>query len=718
MIKFLYCNFVISLWLTAITTLFLGIFVLIKNYKNVVNKTFALYSFSICWWGFCQIWLIACDKRLTALIWTRIEQVGVFFIPTLFVHFVISLLNIKIKKGILGFAYIVSTFFALLCPTALMMADAVPKKSIPYVKYFATPGLAYHLAILYFIVMVTYGLAKLYKAYITSSGLRQNQLKYLVWSTLFGYLGGGANFLLVYGISIPFLNPFGTYALPIYIIIVAYAIHRHHLMDARIFSLRVFLFAIVYIVVLGIPVGLATLGKNWLSGFGDNWYPYLLFLGMASASAGHFIFLYLRRRTENALLHRQRGYQNVLLSLAKRMTKLRSTAELFKAIGTTIVDTVKPSFAGIYLKDKEHSAFKIQFSHPKEDRHRFDEFLPLDHPIIKELSERKKPLLTSEVSHSVDRQGLYFSLIVPSFVEDELSAFIVLGVKPNRELYTENDIIVFETLSYSMALAIENCFFWENVEDNQRKARIEELDTFSYSVAHEIHNPMSSVSGNADLLMRLLKKINMTTEQFQDVTLYLNHIIKDSDRVSKMVEAIHQLGMKTSGEYGPLDIRKVVEIFSEAHAPELKYGGVTFIKEIPDEPIFINGEQGELLMVFDNFYKNSMHALLAAPVKKITIRVEKITSDKVRISFSDTGYGIVKDKLHIVFTPFVTTKASTEGSGMGLHLVKGIISRHKGKAWAESEGKDKGATLILELPILKDVKIEKAKEDRRSKWGF
>lgn len=427
-------NFITALWFTAISSFILGIFVYYKNRKSIVNLTFFLYSLSIAWWSFCQIWLVACDKKITALTWTRIEQVGVFFIPTFFVHFVVSFLQLKNKKILVRTGYFLSFFFATLCPTRLMMADAIPKF---YVKYFATPGFAYHFAIAFFIIYILFGLKELYSAYVHASGDGKNQLKYLFWSSWFGYIGGAANFLLVYGISIPILNPFGTYAVALYVFITAYAIGRFRLLDINIAITRATSFVIIYLIVLGIPFWFGIKNRPFLSEkLGVNWWllPSLL-LGVL-ATIGPFIYQYLKRRTENIILKKQRRSQDALLSLSKRMTRLRSTTELFEATGTTIVDTIGASYVGIYLKDEEHNAFKIQFAHPKKDKTRFDEFLPLDHPIMKLLCEWKKPLPTSEVPTSTNRQNLYFSLIVPSFMEDELKAFIVLGSKPHGEMYT------------------------------------------------------------------------------------------------------------------------------------------------------------------------------------------------------------------------------------------------------------------------------------------
>ncbi len=71
--------------------------------------------------------------------------------------------------------------------------------------------------------------------------------------------------------------------------------------------------------------------------------------------------------------------------------------------------------------------------------------------------------------------------------------------------------------------------------------------------------------------------------------------------------------------------------------------------------------------------------------------------------------------LPIIFAPFVTTKASTEGKGMGLRNAQSFIKRHNGRIWAESEGEGKGAAFIIELPIAKDVTEEDFKKLNESK---
>lgn len=510
MTKTLYINFIISLWLTAITTFFLGTFVLVKNRRHIINKTFAFYSFSICWWSFCQIWLIACDKQLTALIWTRIEQVGVFFIPTLFVHFVASLLNIKLKKGTLAAVYLISIFFGLLCPTSLMMADAVPKNNIPYVKHFATPGLAYHFAILYFMMMVVFGLIKLYEAYTSSNGSRQNQLKYLFWSSLFGYIGGGANFILVYGISIPFLNPFGTYALPIYIIVVAYAIRRYRLMDINVALTRTAIFIFVYIPVLVIPFGLAGWAKPWLiSRFGENWSLLPMLVLLALATAGPFAYLYLQRRAEKVLRRDQFHQHAIIVTAARNISLIRDIDKVLRLLAIILTKTLSITYAGVYLLDRTKKQFCLRVS---RGGNKSEAAIDLGNSLVKYLQGVRKALVYEEIRREYeDRRDIFIKeirdamikinadLLVPSFIEDELVGFLALGPKKLGEAYTVEDINVLTSLASQSALAIENAQFLKEREDMQGKLReAETLTTIRDllgSFNHELYNLLTPISG-------------------------------------------------------------------------------------------------------------------------------------------------------------------------------------------------------------------------------
>ncbi|MEW6544421.1 MAG: ATP-binding protein [Nitrospirota bacterium] len=222
----------LALSLTSSTTLALGLFVLFYKRESPVGRTFFLYCLSIAWWSFFQIFhhFIA-DKNLSLLAARLMTAGGSFLIPSLFVDFVHRLLGIRERRWLLAVCYALSFAFACLSMTPHMIADTEPKF---YLKNLLTPGPLYSYAVLFFLSCIAYGHYHLYRAYTGASGSRRNQLAYLLWSSTFGYFGGGANFLLVFGLNIPLLNPFGTYAIPLYVAATTYAIVKHRLLDIRI----------------------------------------------------------------------------------------------------------------------------------------------------------------------------------------------------------------------------------------------------------------------------------------------------------------------------------------------------------------------------------------------------------------------------------------------------------------------------------------------------
>ncbi|MFA5337358.1 MAG: histidine kinase N-terminal 7TM domain-containing protein, partial [Candidatus Omnitrophota bacterium] len=238
--NFLLLNFVIALWIEALASLFFGIFILFKGKENF-HKIFALASFSIAWWSFSQIWFISCDKYLTALIWARISSIGVFFIPTFFLHFTISFLQIKNKSWLIRLAYLTSLFFGGLCATKYMVMNVAPKF---YVKYFIVPGIAFHFGGIFFLICIFYSFWKLLEAYRSSSGKKRNQLKYLLWATFFGHAAGMFNFLIDYNINIPIV-PFLTYLGSFWIGIATYAILRHRLFDISVVIKRTAVYSVL-----------------------------------------------------------------------------------------------------------------------------------------------------------------------------------------------------------------------------------------------------------------------------------------------------------------------------------------------------------------------------------------------------------------------------------------------------------------------------------------
>ena len=665
-------------------SLLLGAFVFFKNRNVPQNRSFVLMCLSICVWLFAYTICYSTHNIDLAILLARIACTAVVFVGTTFYHFIVDFLGLKSEKKFVRVAYLLSFVqFPLFLFTNYLLVGVYKY----FWGYYSKAGFFHPLFLLFFFTVCTRGILLLFFAFLKKKRgidpIEFNQIRYVFFASIIIVLGS-VDFIPKYGIG---FYPFGFIFILIYMSITAYAIIRYRLMDIRIAVTRAGIFIFVYTLVLGIPFGLAGWGRGGLVKIlGEGWFWLPMFLLLCLASAGPSIYLYLQRRAENLILREQRRYQRTLMELSKTMTRIRDLEQLLKAIVLTVVNTVKVSYAAVYLKDDEYKSYRLKHSYPKKEGSRLPEFIALDSSLIKVLQQQKRTLTQDEIG-SVDDFGLDSGLVIPCFMEDDLLGFLILGAKQNNQVYTPDDIIVFEALSYATSLAIENSTFWKQIEERQRVARIEEMNLFSYSLAHEIDNPMTIIIGQAGKIKKAyLDNLNLSQEQKEELKITLDYISEAAWRVSGMVKAIQEFGQKTSSEFKPMQLEEAIENYLKLYTAHFKMNGVYFTKEVAQNLPMLRADKHGIEELFVILSNNAVHAVREVPVKKINLKVEMVNSDWIRIAFSDNGYGIAPDKIETIFAPFVTTKASSEGTGMGLYNAKNIISRHKGRIWAESEG--------------------------------
>lgn len=688
----------------SILFIVLGVFVIFKNPKSRANQTFGLMCLVTFWWQFSWFILFNFGTEKLARIMVHVGYSGIIFIPYTFYHFFITFLKKDREKFYVFLAYFFGLFFLILNWTSSFYIEG-------YYKYFwGYYPKAGFLHPLYLLSLFAIGIRVIYLLYREFPKLyllpfKFNQIKYLLLA-FFTYTLASFDFAINYGLEI---YPIGFIFITISLAILAYTILKYNLLDIRVALTRAGIFVFVYLFVLGIPFVLSYKYGFWRL---SNWVTLIL------ATAGPFIFMYLRRSAEAVLFKDQRRYQRILIGLSKAMGRIRDLDKLYKTIIFTVVESVHIPFAVIYLKDEDYKGYHLKHYLPKKEKNNFQEILSFDSDLIKALKKHKRPLLSEEIQipSEIDSES---GLFIPCFIEDELLGFIILAKKYKNFMYTIDDVLIFEALSLSTALAIENCTYWHEIEERQRRERVAEMDLFSYSLAHEIDNPMTIVLNNARFIKRNLDS-ELKPDDLNTTKELCEFTIEAAQRVSGMVKAIQDLGQKIEGELKPLDFQEVTDSFLKLYQPIFRFNGVTFTKEIPEKMPVVNGIKPQLMEILVNMSNNSIHALLgvASGEKKIHLKIELVNPELLRVSFSDNGYGITDEKIRTVFAPFVTTKASTEGKGMGLYIIKRIIQRHNGRIWVESAGKDKGATFFFELPILKDVNPDDLKNQDKTKWAF
>ncbi len=232
--------------------------------------------------------------------------------------------------------------------------------------------------------------------------------------------------------------------------------------------------------------------------------------------------------------------------------------------------------------------------------------------------------------------------------------------------------------------------------DIERKAqsahRMAAIGQMAAGIAHEINNPLTSVIGYCDLLM--------SREVPETVRKDLEIILEGAKRVASIVRRLSVFARQTRPLRRRIDINEIVGNAIKLRAYHLHTGGIEVETNLdPDLPETL-ADSGQLGEVFLNIIANAETEMnLAHGRGKLRVRTRK-REGNIQVSFEDDGPGISAENMKKLFQPFFTTREVGQGAGLGLSICYGIVAKHGGRIWAESEF-GKGATLFVEIPIIR-----------------
>ncbi len=247
--------------LTTLSGIGLGLFVLYKNPRSRVNVTWALLSLAIAIWSIEVALTLFEPNYEKALLACRISQYAAVFIPVLFTHFCLALLNkplLESRVAIFGYVFAIGMSGFFLTPWF------VPKVSPKLIfLYYVNPGPLHVAFTIQFFALVFYSHWLLFRELHLQSGERQNQIKWVASATIIGYACGSTTFLLAYNVP---LNPLPSLFTPVYAMIITYAIVRHHLMDIRIVIKRSVVYSLLIACITATYLVIVLMMEKWFQG--------------------------------------------------------------------------------------------------------------------------------------------------------------------------------------------------------------------------------------------------------------------------------------------------------------------------------------------------------------------------------------------------------------------------------------------------------------------
>ncbi|MFQ5951849.1 MAG: PAS domain S-box protein [Candidatus Omnitrophota bacterium] len=223
----------------------------------------------------------------------------------------------------------------------------------------------------------------------------------------------------------------------------------------------------------------------------------------------------------------------------------------------------------------------------------------------------------------------------------------------------------------------------KKIEEAQRLSHLGKL---AADVAHEVNNPVTIISGNAELALMEKpgeKEIKKTFEIILDQCSVATDIIKRLLMFSKPSEQV----------FKEVDINESIDVTVKLIETHFRHGGVKIEKKLVTSLPPVKVDEKQMQEVFINLMRNAFEAM--GKGGKVTITTKEEDSH-VRIDFTDTGPGIPEENIEKILDPFFTTKK--EGTGLGLSVCYGILKAHGGDLKYTSKPGE-GTTATVLLPI-------------------
>ncbi|HEY3999719.1 MAG TPA: ATP-binding protein [Candidatus Xenobia bacterium] len=219
-------------------------------------------------------------------------------------------------------------------------------------------------------------------------------------------------------------------------------------------------------------------------------------------------------------------------------------------------------------------------------------------------------------------------------------------------------------------------------------AKLATMGELAASVAHELNNPLATVSLRVETLLMLLPDGDEKRRP-------LEIIEQEVERMSGLVKSLLESSRRSQRNIAPVDVREEIETSLELVHYHLRKRKVDLERQFSEVPT-VGVDRQELRQVLLNLLTNASDAMPDGG--RLSLRVFK-KSDLVCIECADTGQGIEPENLSRVLEPFFTTKEPGKGTGLGLAICRRIVQEHYGTLEIESEP-GQGTTVRVAFPTL------------------
>lgn len=290
-----------------------------------------------------------------------------------------------------------------------------------------------------------------------------------------------------------------------------------------------------------------------------------------------------------------------------------------------------------------------------------------------------------------------------------IGTLVVQDDRPERS-FTQEDMKVLELLSPQLTIFIRNARLYQELEERieaqhlaesrlVQTAKLAAVGEMAAGVAHELNNPLTTVTGFAELILETMPK---DSTEYEDMAL----ILKEAHRARSVVRQLLDFSRQSDILRLSLDINEVLSAVLGLIHHQALTGKVEIRIEFWDGLPLVRVDRNQMQQVFLNLIHNAIQAMADGGELVVQSLVDQRDGeDWILVKIRDNGDGIDEAVLDQIFEPFFTTKESGQGTGLGLSVSYGIVSDHGGYIEVENNSGE-GATFIVWLPVEIPIKIE------------
>jgi len=238
----------------------------------------------------------------------------------------------------------------------------------------------------------------------------------------------------------------------------------------------------------------------------------------------------------------------------------------------------------------------------------------------------------------------------------------------------------------------------EHISSEHNK-RVQSLGNLAAGVAHEVRNPLNSMSITIQYLKDIIGELCETKykdqESEKDAYECLDVMSRQIKELDRIVEEFLQLARPTVMNWKIVNLNDFINVLMRDFSSRLEVGKARLSCSYSNKPIYAKIDHDKLGQAISNIVINGIQAMPEGGELFVKVS-EDIENKKAIIEISDTGIGISQENVDRLFEPYFTTKS--DGTGLGLAITHKIIETHNGEIRVVSK-EGQGATFSIVLPL-------------------